>query len=99
MPKEGLVVVDRVACPDDVSVSVHPADGDLLTIWNEIRRDSVAIASCEESLGRRCVVDMGRTTEGYPIADIYREGTLFRQIFATMDLNNGNHERLDHDAF
>jgi len=42
---------------------------------------------------------MGRTTEGYPIAEIYREGTLFRQIFATMDLNNGNHERLDHDAF
>jgi len=53
MPKEGLVVVDRVACPDDISVSVHPADGDLLTIWDEIRRDSVAIASCEESLGKK----------------------------------------------
>lgn len=100
MPKKGLFVIDRIAGPDDVAINLHPAGTDLLRIWDEIRAESVAIASCEEErYGNKCVIDMGRTTEGYPIADIYRNGTLYRQIFATMDINNGNHERLDHNAF
>jgi len=101
MTVENLKIVDMISVPDDVVININESEtsGGLLQIWEEIKGEAITIANCEETrYGNKVIVDMGRTTEGYPIADLYRNGNLFRKIFATMDTDKGNHERLDHDG-
>jgi len=90
-----LKVVSKIQCDNDVDITVRDAETDYLRIYDEVRDYACTIADCEEAIGRKVIVDMGRTWEGYPIADMYRDGVIYRQIFATVDLNNGNHGRFN----
>lgn len=95
MAVKDLKIVSMTQTADDFDVNVNPVQTDYLRIYDEVRDYACRIAEAEEAIGRKVIVDMGRTYEGFPIADLYRNGIVFRKIFATEDLNNGDHERFD----
>lgn len=90
-----LKIVDMIHMPNDVMVDVQYAESDFLKIWDEIRDAAHTIAHCHEiKTSKETSVDIGRTVEGFPIADIYEGNRMFRRMFATLDETNNKHSRL-----
>ncbi len=68
--------------PDDVDFGVSPSQATSLhEIYREVRAASMLIASAEPDV----LIDLGENSDGMPQADIYRDGSLVRRVFATFD--------------
>jgi len=82
MEKLELTLVEMESCPDDVVINVlGPYQGSLLEIYENVRDQACTIA---RNSAERQFVEMERSSEGYPHANIYnKDGKIYRQIFAT----------------
>lgn len=79
-----LEVVEMFHGHDDVSVDVTAFEGGVLEGYNHIKDLAVSAAETfEKRTGRKCLVDMGRSDEGYPCADLYTENMVFQKFFIT----------------
>lgn len=85
-----MKIIDMVLNGNDFSVSVDNDELYEVTTERElfkiVKHAALAVASGEESLGRKCLVDISSTESGLPLAELYREGKIFRKIFATEGL-------------
>lgn len=73
-------IVDMKVAPDDVNVGVSPSFAETLhEVFQEVKLLSMAIASVEPDV----IIDLGENSEGLPSAEIFRNGSLERKVFAT----------------
>jgi hypothetical protein len=79
-----MKVIDMILADKDYNISIDEnMTTDVRELFKIVKNSAVAIASSEECLGRKVLVEMGSTESGLPIADLYREGRVFRKIFAS----------------
>lgn len=79
-----MKIYDRVMCQDDVMCSIDEnVSNDVRELYKLISNAATAIASAEESLGQKVLIDMSKNEEGLPHADFFRNGKCYRQIFAS----------------
>ena len=83
-----MKVIDMVLSGSDFGVSVDENLNHLdeRELFSFVKSAALAVASGEESSGRQCLVDIKSTDSGLPLAELYREGRLFRKIFASNTL-------------